>query len=521
MYKLLIVDDNQVQIESILRFVDWEALSFGEIRTALDGAEGLDIALEFKPDVVITDVVMPVMDGIEMTQKIRQLRPGTKFIYISCHEDFQYLKNAIEDDVFMYVLKPIDEELLVEGAKKAIKAIENDKKHFAMKKMMDESLEVFRENFLHSLLYTEHVDDAHLSNTISNLEFDNFRNFLVVKFEITSDETDYIYVSRILTAVREGLLTNMNGYVMVKSIDGIIAVLMSPGEDSDLFYDEVRQLLKEMTAGDGPWKHVRIGLSRVHQSLYDMHVMLLQARRALEKTTNQDDTILLYEELEEVQKELDLDDLKKAINTVLDEETLEAVQRFLNIYYPERVRLSSNYIKTLCVSTITTLWLLLIERNLNMKDIFSESSIVWNKLDDLDSVPNKRQWLYNIFVVILQFIRDSEKSSYDRIIADIMSNINKNYQSITNIDKVVEDLLISPSYARSIFKKYTGQTIFDYLLKRRMEVAQQLLSDPYIKVYEVAELVGYSSKTHFAENFKRYTGKTPKDYQRRRQEKEQ
>ena len=76
-------------------------------------------------------------------------------------------------------------------------------------------------------------------------------------------------------------------------------------------------------------------------------------------------------------------------------------------------------------------------------------------------------------------------------------------------------MYISASYARCIFKKYTGKTIFEFLLNKRMQEAKKLLSDPYVKVYEVAGLVGYNSKTHFAETFKRYTGQTPKDFQQK------
>ncbi len=80
MYKLLIVDDSEVQIQTVKRFIDVDMFSIGEIRTALDGAEALDVYKEFKPDIIITDVVMPIMDGIEMTKEIRKLNPNVKFI---------------------------------------------------------------------------------------------------------------------------------------------------------------------------------------------------------------------------------------------------------------------------------------------------------------------------------------------------------------------------------------------------------------------------------------------------------
>ena len=120
MYKLLVIDDNLIQIQSVIEFIDWEALGIFEINTATNGKDGLDTFKELNPDIVITDVVMPLMNGIEFTAQAKKLNPRTKFIFISCYEEVEYLKSAIISDVKSYLLKPIDPIELKGAVKKAL-----------------------------------------------------------------------------------------------------------------------------------------------------------------------------------------------------------------------------------------------------------------------------------------------------------------------------------------------------------------------------------------------------------------
>ena len=148
MYKLLIVDDNQIQIQSLLDFVDWKKFGITEIVTAYNGQEGLEAFQAARPDIVITDVVMPIMDGVEMTKKIRELDPNAKFIFVSCYENFGYLKQAMDNDVVAYLLIPIDPAAVEEAINKLIHEIEEERRIESMEHLLDESLDVFRENFL-------------------------------------------------------------------------------------------------------------------------------------------------------------------------------------------------------------------------------------------------------------------------------------------------------------------------------------------------------------------------------------
>ena len=110
------------------------------------------------------------------------------------------------------------------------------------------------------------------------------------------------------------------------------------------------------------------------------------------------------------------------------------------------------------------------------------------------------------------FFSKAESGRYQKIVDDIKLIINERYAVIDNVGQIVNPLFISASHANLIFKQQTGQTIFDYLIKRRMEIAKQMLMDPYRKIYEIVEKTGYKANSHFTSVFKEYTGLTPKQF---------
>ena len=119
-FRLLVADDNEIQIESILSFVDWAKLGVTEIKTARDGMEAYDIILEFRPHILILDIEMPRMDGLELARNLKESDIRIKVIFISCHEKFDYVKKAMSYGGSNYLLKPISYAEIEETAREVI-----------------------------------------------------------------------------------------------------------------------------------------------------------------------------------------------------------------------------------------------------------------------------------------------------------------------------------------------------------------------------------------------------------------
>ena len=146
-FRLLIADDSQIQVESILSYVDWTKLGVTEIRTASDGKEAYDIAMEFRPHIVILDIEMPRMDGLELARNLKELGMRVKMIFISCHEKFIYAQKAMEYGGCAYILKPISYTQIESTAREVIDEINREQRYKSMRTESLSRQEEFERNF--------------------------------------------------------------------------------------------------------------------------------------------------------------------------------------------------------------------------------------------------------------------------------------------------------------------------------------------------------------------------------------
>lgn len=510
MYKLLIVDDNNMQLQYLSTRKVYEKVNITTIITAHDGEEGLKLFERHLPDIVITDIAMPVMNGIEMTENAKKIKEDSQFIFVSCYEDFNYMKGALENNVGSYLLKPVDEEELLKCLKKAIENIENNKHYGEMNKFIAENINAFRENFLYRFLHSDKMDTVFLEHTLRDLKFNEYSAFMVAIVEINNCE-ESIY--RLTNLIKEKLFSNIEGFCIMETDERCSIVFL--GYDRTSLKQNVIMSLKEFSKYMSEKNFfVNIGLSIVCKNMYEIRSMMNQAISVLDnRLTDSDEGIYIFEQNTDIMEpSYEISEIRNDIMMIIDEEKKTGIEDFIEKYF--NMPMSKANLKRLSISIIITLELVLIEHGMEMGDIFGGTHIVWDKIDNFETILDTKQWIYNILDAAL-YMCGNESKRYDKIIRDIQENINKNYASISNVSQIVDDLYISVSYAQSLFKRHTGKTITDYVTETRMKEAKKLLSDQYVKIYEVAELVGYKSKAHFSETFKKYTGFTPKEYRQR------
>lgn len=519
MYKMLIVDDNYMQIQSLLQYLDWKSFGITEIKTAQDGLEGLKVYKSFMPDIVITDILMPEMNGIELTKEIQKLNRNTKFIFISCCEEFDYLREAMEVDAISYILKPIEPKTLEENVEKLIERIERDKKYESMSTLLSESMEAYRKNFFYRLIYSKYINPDYLKNTISNLEFDRYSHFVIAKLELIDTKERFIDIYNLLNLTEADLLSEDDAMAIIENENCMVVMYMKENGDKNSFLEKVKNVLASYSASVKKEYNIllNIGLSNVHDSLYNHNIILEEATCALENNLSfKDGGIYSYSESNMLQPEFNILDIKEALGEILSKNSSEQIELFIDNFCPENIYKNHYSIKVFCIYVYTMLQIMLVERNMAGEDILKNLSNVWSKINIIDKVADKRAWLFDTLNSTLEIISTKEGSAHEKIIHEINMQINNNFNKITCMDQIVTNLYISESYARRIYKQYTGKTIFEALFVKRMEEAKKLLvNSPEMRVYEVAAAVGYKSKQYFIEAFKRSEGCIPKDYRQR------
>lgn len=534
MFSVLIVDDNPNDRKGIIGLISWDDLEITVAGVASNGREGYEKAMELKPDFVLTDVAMPYLNGIEMTNKIKTELPDTKFIFMSCFDDVSYLQSAINLEVSAYVLKPIEIDELINAIKK-IKIVrknemskgENEQE---LKKLLKESLPLLQEQFVKELFYGKLTDEKEITDRVNYLNMNFIHKYYVVLF-IQIDDFDLLYhntpiekkhflIYSIQKCVEETIISNNTGYATSQQYNSIAIIKFFDSLSEKESLDELIECTNNCmeTVNNKLGINITIGISTFAENLCELHVLFQNAEYAAKsKFYSKGNQIIFYSEVKKPDTvfQYNLQEIKQEIGSLIESGSEEDIFLLIEKYYKPGVQYPERYVKSLSYSIINIIQTILIENNKSFSDVFEDEMLIWRKLSLFETIVDIRQFLINILNSVRQIFMQSDRNAHQRIIEDIKEIIDTKYAEIENINQIVDSLFISASHANLIFKQSTGQTIFDYLISKRMEVAKKMLQDPYVKIYEIPEKIGYKANAHFRSVFKEFTGQTPKQYQDR------
>lgn len=505
MRKVLIVDDNDIQIKSLQCYITWEKYGVTEMKVAYNGREGVELAKEFKPDIVIADVEMPLLNGIDMVKEITAEMPWVKTIFISCYEKFEYVKQAMQSNSSAYLLKPIVREELEQAMQRITDIIDRERRNDDVGEIIRKNINMLLESLLYRQIYTKQIDFGNYGGLINQLNIDNYKKFMIAKIEVKI--IDKIFD---IEKVRQMFATHFSNGVKGVTVleNGNIMNVLLMGKD-DVTYDYILEKLSGFSAAlDEIGIMNYIGVSDLHEYLTDISVMISEAETALTDSLSDEDGILKYDGSKMPNLNIS-DSVKELLEDYTEEKMLNTTENIC----PRDAEFSPKAIRSRYVEIIAAAQIFLIERNMDINEIFGrDSEKVWNGQTRFKSIPEFRHWIINLLRSVAEVAADNEQTRHETIVSDIMKYINRNYSHISNVEQIAEAVYVSSSYARKIFKKYVGETILEYLTSVRMDEAKRLLSNPQSRVYEVAEQVGYKNKPHFVSIFRKQIGMNPSEF---------
>jgi len=531
MFTILIVDDNKSDRIGIQGIINWDELGIQVVGLAVDGSDGYQKALSLRPDFILTDVAMPVMDGLKMTQKIKEELPDTKFIFMSCFEDFEYLKGAINLEVYGYILKPIDLDELTNSLLKVkqlkLLELEKEQNDQNLKKRVQESLPVLREQLIRDLLSGKFEHEADIKYQMQDLGmrfpqggysvlFLQIDNYETQYSGITTEERESI-INSVLKCADESILDEFPGYMIKHTYSSAVLIVLVQEADGE---EELSRIV-EMTnrwkgmLNDSLGLNITIGISDISESLKHLPGQFQAAQYAVRsKFYSSGNRIIPASEVKDPIDDFQFNhaDIKRKLELLLESGEHDQINAFIEHCYSTQVRYPETYIKSITFSIIHHIQTILQLRNESFGTVFGSELVVWDKLQYFETIADIKQWLVDILKTVCAFVNKAESGRYRKLVDDIKAIIDEKYAEIENVSQIVNLLYISASHANFIFKQQTGQTIFDYLTMRRMEIAKKLLLDPYMKIYEVVEKTGYKRNSYFTSVFKEYTGITPKQF---------
>lgn len=538
--KLLIVDDKPDEREGIRSIINWDSIGITIVGVAENGLDGVEKARMLTPDIIITDIVMPQSDGFKMVEEIKEFLPNIKVIFISCFDNFNFVKSALDLDAMGYVLKPvISGELLATVSKVTgihIRELERKKEEEGILHLLKENLPILREQFYKDILYDvfKNEDEIWEKNQFMDAGLKP-GCFIVIIAEIYGNEArldESSEISRQIQKIKVMECINntcknsgLNFSFFIAAIDKsrFALIICTPKElnTSNVFnIDGLAESLKNsvyeqfnlgLTIGVSSSACNVLQIGRCYQEACD--ALKFKFYLGKNQTINYSD--VYYDSFNKLYT-FNADEVQNNIKYLIRTGERNEIDQFVEkLFYNKEQELSSQYIQYMSIGIICSIQINLIELNESLSNIFDSEFVLFEKLFKYSTIPDIKQWLKNIIWSVSSFLNSKSRKKNKKVIDMMQEFINKHYTEELSVSEIADKVYLSPCYANYIFKKETGETLMEFLTGVRLKKAKELLKNSLLKVYEISEKVGYKSNSYFNSVFKEHCGMTPLEYRDR------
>ncbi len=534
MLKMLVVEDEWIDREGLRDLIDWGGLGVEVIDFVESAEKALELYLDIPFDILLTDIMLVRMNGLELVEKMLVNKPELNVIINSGYSDFEFAKQAVSLHAWSYLTKPINVEELEEVIHDIVQQFDNDatekRQKERLKELVARNMPLIKDSFFKRLVAgtipsteimeeMQHFDLQDLPNqlySVMMLEIDEFPIMIKNK---DWDEIQ-ILVMDVFEQIENLQLEDMiyTFYLGNGRFCSVIRITVdNENVSSAKIYtcaELIKNSLKEHIGLD-----TTIGLGSCIADINKLQYSFKQAEKALRYSfyTGSNQIIshrdIMAEPIHEIP--IDLNALEQEIINDVKLCNEEAMHRHIDEVFNTISRdfMGDSFAKSLCIRLISQVSLFLYEMNESLTEIFGDEDAVWSKLIRFNTIVDIRQWLKNILKSIIEHQGEKKNNQNKKIVESIVEYINNNLSSSSiTINEIANQIYFSPNYISIIFKKETGNVLSDYIIHLKMEKARKLLQDPQYKVYQVANAVGYVSVSYFCTLFKKKYGVSPNEY---------
>lgn len=523
MYKLIIVEDEFMIRNTLSEALNWNEAGCIVTGTAEGGIQALDLIELDKPDIIISDIKMDGMDGIELCQKVKDIHPEIKVIIITGHGEFDYAQSALKLGVKDLILKPIDHNELMNSVRKAIAEIELEKvkkdEFQRMKKTIEENISALRENFLLELLSNSSMNREEIYDKMSFFSI-SFEKYYVMALEIDRYD-DFLNnngeMDRQLKrmVIRQDCIKVIDkyskGYLFEKETK--LGMVIQAGEpDIITIAEEIQAAIKKEID-----LSVTIGISEPAEGYEDFISAFKQSAHALRhKYYLGDGAIISVSDIVAslVKENIKIQpDYSRIIQCVKVGDCEGALKRFDEVMLELRRNMPQdmNFMLNLAAEIIIAIQTNLFERNIDINSIIPGFNL-YSKLSNCNTLPDITEMMSVFIGSVASHIHSKNKTQNSAAVAIAMDHIKKNYYKDVTLNDVSVEVYMNPNYLGRLIKKETGKNFSDILSEIRIEKAKELMKDMQLKTYEISEKVGISDSRYFSQLFRKMTGFTPTEY---------
>ncbi len=538
MIKVLIVDDDSIARTNIKIMIDWENNGFEICGEASNGQEAIQLINETLPAIIITDMSMPIMDGIALIEYINLNYSQIKIIALSGYEDFEYVRSSMKNGALDYVLKhSLDNGSLVEALKTARKKLmaeisEHNKK--AMLEMqIDESRSVLRQKFITQLVQADITEKTEIEQKIADLRLDiETKNIALILFEV--DDFSSICekflpkeINKLTSSVEEISAEILKGSVkgVISHIhDGKFVMIFSFGNmRSDLYiYNLIVTTINRIKSSIKRYLNITacFSYSRIFSDITFIHKYYKEADLLLkDRFFMGKDRIIEESSHSSISNEylnLEINEEKTIIEALKTKDN-DRIEKCLNKIFSRLVDNKSSYnsIQMICAELINIVNRVAREAGIDIKNVYNDKDIPYSSMKKIETLIEMRAWVLKSYTKLAGLIGEMKfDPNYSEYTKKAISYIHKNYKNNVSLNEAAEYIGINSSYLSRIFKEDCGMGFVEYLNKIRVGYAKRVIESGRMKLKDVVKEAGFNNYTYFFKVFKDVLNMTPVEYEK-------
>ncbi len=537
MYRVLIVDDDVYARSNLKRLIEWEKHGYEIIGEASNGKAAIQVIEDKNPDIIITDISMPVMDGIGLIEYVRKKSRIVKVIALSGYNDFEYVRQSMKNGAVDYLLKhKISPEELCNILKSACESIEHERKAQNHEQSLVDKLNIekpfAKQNFIKDLLdgvldnrdtIEDIIKSMDLKLDMKNLmvilaEIDDF---MLVKEKYNARELN-LFLQSFMDIVQE--ILDDSGKSMVSYVnEGRFAIIVSLGKmKSDLYiHSYILTVINRIKASIKRYFNITasFSMSRVCSDIdliskyYNEAVNLLRGKlyKGKDNIINPDDSLNMdagFVSLD-IKDEKDITLYLKSMDT---ENTVLCIEKIFNKIYSLKANLDS--ISMICVEIINIINKIARENGIDISSVYQCKDTPYKRIGRFETIKDMEHWLAGACMRLICGLKSKKvNENYSEYTKKAIEYINENYRRDISLDDAARYVGISSTYLSRVFKNDCSMGFIEYLQMFRIEKAKVLMEESNFKIKEIAQRTGFVSYNYFFKVFKETTGMTPVEYE--------
>ena len=519
LYRVLLVDDEEDIREGISRKMDWLGLGFSLVGEAANGQDALELAESLRPDVILTDIKMPFMDGLELCRILTDRLPAARFVVFSGFDAFEYAKQAIQMNVVEYILKPINADELSAVLRRLKDQLDRERAERRnvelLRSRYTENLPVLRELFYANLL-DGHIEPGTERERAARLDIDlQGEEWAVGLAYIGSDRRDALSTLSVQKLLEESLTADR---CRLSLYNDWVAVIVSLTE-SFTIYDLIRVLDRVCTlAASYLGLTLTVGVGAPCKELSGMARSAAEARTALEYRSMVGRGQVIYiGDLEPdggqvlTFEEADERTLTAAVRLGSEQEVRDAAAALAGKI--REANPSAGQYNLFLMELVTHLMKMTRRSGVGVEEVFGTGFSLPIQDSALPSLEELEDWCAERYLRLRTLIRRRQTDSAGQTVEAAKEYIRQHYaESDLSVEKLCAYLHLSSTYFSTLFKRETGTSFTAYVTTVRMEAAAEAIRGTEEKTYLIAQRCGYEDPNYFSYVFKRHFGVTPTKY---------